>query len=339
MKRGFKRLTALMACSTLAVVMMGCSSEKVQKDDKGRTMISDAERALDMAQVQGIFSKHAFYHQVGMFCEEMKDIWPDANGPNAATTKWTNNGNEWTPYSMIYANYCTAVTAAKKQELEQMSKIVPTVKNIPDNLGVGHEYIMHTQETPVIEIAGDGKTAKGLWYSIGMAARGSVDKTGKTSISTSYMWEKYACDFIKENGKWKMWHFVNIMDQNPVEAGKSSGPGGAGGPGGGAGGPGGAPSGAAGKGGPGGAPAGAAAGAAGKGGPGGAPAGAAAGAAGKGGAPSGGGQPGAGGAPGGGGGMQNARTIQIWKWSPTAVPQIYPKFPEPYYTFSETFSY
>jgi len=26
-------------------------------------------------------------------------------------------------------------------------------------------------------------------------------------------------------------------------------------------------------------------------------------------------------------------------WTPTSMPRIQPKFPEPYYTFSETFSY
>ena len=37
--------------------------------------------------------------------------------------------------------------------------------------------------------------------------------------------------------------------------------------------------------------------------------------------------------------MQAARKVEVFHWSPTAVPRIEPKFPEPYYTFSETFSY
>lgn len=31
--------------------------------------------------------------------------------------------------------------------------------------------------------------------------------------------------------------------------------------------------------------------------------------------------------------------VDSFHWSPTAVLRIDPKFPEPYYTFSETFSY
>jgi hypothetical protein len=69
--------------------------------------------------------------------------------------------------------------------------------------------------------------------------------------------------------------------------------------------------------------------------PGGAPGG------GQGGAPAAGqGAQGAGGQPaGGGGGMRYARQVEVPKWSPTAAPIIDPRFPEPYYTFSETFSY
>jgi hypothetical protein len=309
MKVKLLRFVMLVACCAIAMAAIGCNTEKVQKDSKGRPIISDGERARDYIDIVNVFSKHAFYHQVAMYCEEMKDIWPDANGPNAATTTWVNGGRLWKPYSMIYSNYCTAVTNAKKRELEEISKIIPSIKNVPENLGIGHEYVIHTQEDPIIEIAGDGQTAKGMWYTIGLGVRAKVDKTGKTSTSTSWMWEKYACDFIKENGKWKMWHFENIMDQGPQEANAQ---GGAGGPGGGKGMPsipGGGKTPAGMGGGPGG----------GQGGPG--------------------GGAGAAGGAGGSGGQQQAGTVPIWQWSPTAVPQIFPKMPEPYYTFSETFSY
>jgi hypothetical protein len=176
---------------------------------------------------------------------------------------------------------------------------------------------MHTQETPVIEVAGDGKTAKGIWYSIGLAVRGSVDENGNTSVGTGWMWEKYGVDFIKEDGGWKIWHLINLMDQGPAESqgqdGMAQAPGGQGGmpPGGQGGMPGG-------QGGP-------------PGGQGGMPGGQGAPPGGQGGMPG-----GQGGAPGGQGGEMAS---EHFRWSPTAVPRIDPPFPEPYYTFSETFSY
>jgi hypothetical protein len=286
---------------------------------KERPHISAGERALAMLEVQNTFSKHAYYHQAGKHCEELKDIWVSENGPYAKTATWTLSGNVMQGIDMIRLDYCTVHLQGEKQTLTELSKKVSSVKDVPENIGAGAEYVMHTQETPVIEVAGDGKTAKGLWYSIGQSVRGEIDSSGKTSVGTGWMWEKYGVDFVREDGVWKIWHLINLMDQGPVTAGAQGqgGPGGGGPPQGG--GQGGAPAGqaaAGGQGGPGGAPGG-------QGGPGGA-------AGGQGGPPGGGGD----------GGMKYAgKAPDHFHWSPTAVLTIDPKFPEPYYTFSETFSY
>ena len=61
---------------------------------------------------------------------------------------------------------------------------------------------------PVTEIAGDGKTAKAAWMAPGIETL--PDKvTGKPRAGWCYT--KYACDFIKEDGKWKFWHFNNFL--------------------------------------------------------------------------------------------------------------------------------
>ncbi len=63
---------------------------------------------------------------------------------------------------------------------------------------------IHTLTTEVIEVAKDGRTAKGLWFSPGLETRTSM-KTGK--LEAYWVWGKYAVDFIKVNGEWKFWHF------------------------------------------------------------------------------------------------------------------------------------
>jgi hypothetical protein len=287
-----KLLVLFLVClSTLFIIVSGSA---FGADSKGRLEISAGEKALAMLEVQNVFSKHAYYHQVGKFCEEMEDIWVKENGPNATTSQWTNGGRVQN-FAEIKANYCTNHYESLKQILTNLSKVVPSVKDIPANVGAGNEYVMHTQETPVIEVAGDGKTAKGLWYSIGIGVRPNVKSDGTYTKSTEWMWEKYAVDFIKEDGKWKIWHLINMMDEPPLTSpttasltGNSGGPGGA--------------PGAGGQGGQ-------------------APAGANV------------------GTGAGGGNLQASKTVEVFKWSPTVVPRIEPKFPEPYYTFSETFSY
>jgi hypothetical protein len=63
---------------------------------------------------------------------------------------------------------------------------------------------IHTLTSPVIEIAGDGKTAKGVWTSPGAETLNDPE-TGE--LKGFWAWTKYGCDFVKEDGKWKMWHY------------------------------------------------------------------------------------------------------------------------------------
>lgn len=62
---------------------------------------------------------------------------------------------------------------------------------------------MHLMTNCVIEVAGDGKTAKGVWSASGMVA-GSDPKTH--TPNAMWEWNRYGIDFVKEDGKWRFWH-------------------------------------------------------------------------------------------------------------------------------------
>ena len=57
--------------------------------------------------------------------------------------------------------------------------------------------------TPCIEVAGDGKTAKGLWIVTGAETTREADGNHQAYWS----WARYAVDFVKEDGSWRIWHF------------------------------------------------------------------------------------------------------------------------------------
>jgi hypothetical protein len=63
----------------------------------------------------------------------------------------------------------------------------------------GHMHL-HTLTTPVIEVAGDGQTAQGVWVSPGVESAPGM-------MEDSWCWVKYGIDFVKEDGAWKIWHF------------------------------------------------------------------------------------------------------------------------------------
>ncbi len=84
--------------------------------------------------------------------------------------------------------------------------------------GVG-QLLLHVTTTAIIEVAADGKTAKGFWYSPGMIAESG--QTGNT------IWEAYGVDFVKEGDEWKMWHlhmFTDFMGSFYITLGGSGEP-------------------------------------------------------------------------------------------------------------------
>jgi hypothetical protein len=65
----------------------------------------------------------------------------------------------------------------------------------------------HPLSTPVIEVAGDGRTAKGVWWSQGPAA-GRLGPGDDASVEAFWSYVKYACDFIRDDDCWRIWHLA-----------------------------------------------------------------------------------------------------------------------------------
>lgn len=77
------------------------------------------------------------------------------------------------------------------------------------NLDVVDEAHVGRQEnqaigTPLIEIAGDGKTAKALWSTPGSQTQFDP-RAGKPAAF--WLWIRYAVDFVREPAGWRVWHF------------------------------------------------------------------------------------------------------------------------------------
>jgi hypothetical protein len=180
----------------------------------GKTTLSSADRSLAMWEVQNVMSRHAFYHAVGDNTKEVDDLWVDRRGPNAKTATFGSPGWVMNGIETVRAAYGEEHARNRQKALTALAAVDPSVKDVPENLGAGDEWAMHTNTTPVLEIAGDGKTAKGVWYSPGMGLFSRIED-GKAVVKGTFFWEKYAADFIKENGAWKIWHLQMAYDFTP----------------------------------------------------------------------------------------------------------------------------
>lgn len=69
-------------------------------------------------------------------------------------------------------------------------------------------YSSHWLATPIIEVAGDGKTAKTAWICPG--AEMVVDENGEAHALWSFV--RFANDFIKVDGMWYLWHLRMFYD-------------------------------------------------------------------------------------------------------------------------------
>lgn len=71
---------------------------------------------------------------------------------------------------------------------------------------VGSNTVL-TFTTPVVEVAFDGNTAKGLWYVFG-----ETTEVYSEGPKAAWYFGRCAVDFIKEDGCWKFWHMTLFTD-------------------------------------------------------------------------------------------------------------------------------
>ena len=90
-------------------------------------------------------------------------------------------------------------------------------KKFPDKLGDKTDeeiygigpFKVKPLSSPVIEVAADGQTAKGLWHCQG--AYNDVETCGPVA---NWTWGYFAVDFRREENGWKIWHlsYTNDVD-------------------------------------------------------------------------------------------------------------------------------
>lgn len=70
-------------------------------------------------------------------------------------------------------------------------------------------------DTCVVEVAGDNRTAKGLW-----CIRGSHARMTESGPVAYWEWGWFAVDFIREEDGWKIWHMQYLDDILKVQSSK-----------------------------------------------------------------------------------------------------------------------
>jgi hypothetical protein len=138
------------------------------------------QRVVDVQDISNVASLHEYYHNALMHAEELRDIWSARDD-----ITWTNNTDKYIGQASMKRFYVTGLPSEKTGALWY-----------------------HMLTTPVIEVSGDGRTAKGVWMSFGTVSGAMFGQAPQAQLTQ----EKYGVDFIKENGRWKIWHLRTYVD-------------------------------------------------------------------------------------------------------------------------------
>jgi hypothetical protein len=137
------------------------------------------ERLKAVIEIQNVMSRYEYFHTADLQ-EETVALWAK-KAPNI----WAN-----VPSFGLYKGHegIRRLYVGAHQSFGEAARV-----------GMMH---MHSLTTPVIEVAGDGQTARAVWISPGHET--GSPPGGKPQAF--WAWLKYGVDFIKEDGRWKFWH-------------------------------------------------------------------------------------------------------------------------------------
>lgn len=161
----------------------------------------DARTARDVQQIQNVMSRRAMLHSIGHNEEEL-ELWS-----RKGEIRWAQNGGCW--IGDDYRKYYVTVNyAMQRAALKKLSAGNPAVADdFARNRYIGSS-VYHLLTTPIIEVAQDGQSAKGFWYTPGAILSTSDGRKG----DGVNMWERYGVDFVREDGQWRILHIEVITD-------------------------------------------------------------------------------------------------------------------------------
>ncbi|MGC3979951.1 MAG: nuclear transport factor 2 family protein [Steroidobacteraceae bacterium] len=173
------------------------------KDVDLKALQAKVERQQDYIDIQNLMSTRTYYHSVGLQEKEFDELFARHQPDLSIGT----NGGYRVGWDNARKGYVERSAKLRAERLRQLHAANDSIQEIPENLGIG-TFQNHSLASPLIQVAEDGKTAKGMWYS--GTVKVSTNTSGK--FESQLAWEKFAVDFIREDGQWRIWHLLILSD-------------------------------------------------------------------------------------------------------------------------------
>ena len=155
-----------------------------------------ASAAWDAYLCQNVMSHMTIAWETGMTDADFDALWSERQD-----LSWGENDGFYIGRDSVrsYLLEDREACAAASQKL--ICTADPTVPFGPEGLRAGSMDRVNLM-SPLIEVARDGKTAKGMWYCPGVST--AVEADAKMHLQWHY--SRFAADFVLEGDCWKLWH-------------------------------------------------------------------------------------------------------------------------------------
>jgi SnoaL-like domain len=184
----------LAACAPDAGRIPAATAESTRLDERYAELDREIARLRARDAVENVFSRYQYLHTFFQDDRIIEELWVKRGTPGISA-QYTNSG--------IYNTW---------------DSVMAYHRNRPSPEG---KLLVHFTASPLIEVAGDGETAKGVWIVAGVesglsdpaaAAKAPPALFEPGLVEGKKVWAhwiqvRYYLDFLKQDGAWRIWHF------------------------------------------------------------------------------------------------------------------------------------
>ena len=164
----------------------------IERIEKLEEEVRIARKGEDYRQIMNAIAGHCLCYNAHEQQYEIDHYWTKAK-----EDAWYNGNSTPEGVETYYVNNTRRLRA---KQAEIANRVYG--KNFTESDKVGYR-VMNMLTTPYIEIAGDGQTAQGVWFTFNIMSHLDENGVPSPTINTG----KMCAEFCKEDGQWKLWRF------------------------------------------------------------------------------------------------------------------------------------
>lgn len=176
--------------------------------NKDLSLSEKLHNAMFSQQAENTMARHCYMHAGGFGSEEVDLIWSKHE-----EITWAHSFGRMRGHEHVRDNWAGSLEEKARANFEKLKQAFPEVSGMDARPLM--EYALHTLTSSIAEVADDGKTARISWYTPGVIfsylnVPGPMNPTGDRE--GAWIWERYGCDFVWEDGECKLLHMQVAPD-------------------------------------------------------------------------------------------------------------------------------